>query len=139
MPSDARNVGDVGGMLSLPLFAGGLLQGRVDEADARRREALETLADTRSQVELDVRTALERLSEAAEEERASEESLTLAGRELEMAQDRYANGVGASVDLVEAQAELARARSAQVSALARYHSSRVNYAAAVGRATEFKL
>ena len=139
LPSDARSVGDVGGAVSLPLFSGGLLKGRQEEAESRSREALAYLADVRQQVELDVRTALERLSESAEEERASELSLSLAARELEMAQDRYAAGIGASVDVIEAQAELARARSAQVSALARYHSSRVNYAAAIGRASEFSL
>jgi outer membrane protein TolC len=139
VPEGSVNVGDVGGFVSLPLFTGGLLTGRIDEADSRTREARATLSDTQQQVELDVRTALERLSESAAEEAASELSLTLAQRELEMAQDRYSNGVGASVDLIEAQAELARARSAQVSALARYHSSRVNYAAAVGRAMDFKL
>ncbi len=139
VPSDARDVGDVGGAVSLPIFSGGLLKGRQDEAESRARLALANLADVRQQVELDVRTALERLSESAEEERAAELSLGLAVRELSMAQDRYAAGMGASVDVIEAQAELARARSAVVSALARYHSSRVNYAAAVGRAADFSL
>lgn len=139
VPVGSKNVGDIGGFVSLPLFTGGLLAGRVEEADSRRREALATLSDTQQQVELDVRNALENLSEAAAEEAAAEEALALAARELEMTQDRYAQGVGASADLVEAQAELARARSAQVSALARYHALRVNYAAAVGRAQEFKL
>ena len=139
MPSDSRGVGDIGGALVLPVFSGGLLKGRQDEAESRSRVALANLSDVRQQVELDVRTALERLSESAEEESASELSLSLAARELAMAQDRYANGLGASVDVIEAQAELARARSAQVSALARYHSSRVNYAAAIGRAGDFSL
>jgi outer membrane protein len=139
VPADSRPVGDVGGALVLPVFSGGLLKGRQDEAESRARAARAELADVRQQVELDVRTALERLSESSEEERASELSLSLAVRELAMAQDRYAAGVGASVDVIEAQAELARARSAQVSALARYHSSRVNYAAAIGRAGEFSL
>jgi outer membrane protein len=139
VPSDARNVGDIGGAVSLPLFSGGLLKGRQDEAESRSREALAYLADVRQQVELDVRTALERLSETAEEESASELSLSLAARELAMAQDRYGAGLGASVDVIEAQAELARARSAQVSALSRYHSARVNYAASIGRAVDFTL
>jgi outer membrane protein TolC len=139
LPMNAKNVGDIGGAISLPLFSGGLLKGREDEAESRSRLALANLADVRQQVELDVRTALERLSESAEEERASEQSLSLAARELAMAQDRYAAGLGASVDVIEAQAELARARSGQVSALARYHSSRVNFAAAVGRAGDFSL
>jgi outer membrane protein TolC len=139
VPSDTRPVGDVGGALVLPIFSGGLLKGRQGEAESRSRQALANLADVRQQVELDVRTAVERLSESAEEERASELSLGLAVRELSMAQDRYGAGVGASVDVIEAQAELARARSAQVSALARYHSARVNFAAAVGRAGEFTL
>jgi outer membrane protein TolC len=139
LPQYAQNVGAVGGMISLPLFAGGQIAGRIAEAEAQRREAVAALADAQQQVELDVRTSIERLSESAAEEAASEDALALAQRELEMAQDRYAQGVGASVDVVEAQAELARARSAQVAALARYHSSRVNYAAAIGRALEFKL
>lgn len=139
VPSDARSVGAIGGGVSLPLFSSGLEKGRVEEAQSRRREALANLADVRQQVELDVRTALERLSETAAEERAAASSLSLAERELSMAQDRYGAGVGASVDVVEAQAELARGRSAEISALARYHSSRVNYAAAVGRAADFSL
>ncbi|MFI5346559.1 MAG: TolC family protein [Elusimicrobiota bacterium] len=139
VPSDARNVGAVGGALTLPIFSGGLGKARQDEAESRGRLALANLADVRQQVELDVRVALERLSESAEEEGASELSLSLAARELSMAQDRYAAGLGASVDVIEAQAELARARSAQVSSLARYHSARVNYAAAIGRAGEFSL
>ena len=139
VPGDSRNVGDIGGGVSLPLFSGGLLKGKQEEAESRSREAKATLADVRQQVELDVRTALERLSETAAEEAAAEESLTLSARELTMAQDRYAAGIGASVDVIEAQAQLARARSAQVAALARYHSSRVNYAAAIGRAGDFSL
>lgn len=139
VPSDSKNVGDIGAGLSLPVFTGGLLKGKQDEAESRAREAKATLADVRQQVELDVRTALERLSETAAEEAAAEQSLALSARELTMAQDRYAAGIGASVDVIEAQAQLARARSAQVAALARYHSSRVNYAAAIGRAGEFSL
>lgn len=139
LPSNAMNVGDVGGFVSLPLFTGGALSGRVAEAESKRREALAQLADVRQQVELDVRTALERLSESAAEVFAAERTLTLASRELAMAQDRYQQGAGDSVELVEAQAELARARAAEVSTLSRYHSSRVNYAAAIGRAQEFKL
>jgi outer membrane protein len=139
VPDDARSVGDIGGAVSLPIFAGGLGKARQEEAESRSRLALANLADVRQQVELDVRTSLERLSESAEEERAAELSLSLAVRELSMAQDRYAAGLGASVDVIEAQAELARARNGQVSALARYHSSRVNYAAAIGRASDFSL
>ncbi len=139
VPSDAQGVGDVGARASVPLFASGSLSAQAAEAESRRREAQARLEDVRAQVELDVRLALERLSESAEEERASERSLALGEREMEMARDRFAAGVGASVDLVEAQAELARARSAQVSALARYQEARVNYAAAIGRAVDFTL
>ncbi len=138
-PSDSKNVGAVGAALSMPLFSGGMLKGRQEEAESRRREALASLADVRQQVEFDVRLSIERLSEAAEEERATELSLSLGERELTMAQDRYGAGLGTALEVVEAQAQLARARSAQVSALARYHSSRVNYASAIGRAGEFSL
>ncbi len=139
VPGDETTASALGGAVVLPVFGGGLATARQAEADSRRREASATLADVRRQVELDARTAVERLTESAEEERAAELSLSLAERELSMTQDRYGAGLGSSVDVVESQAELARARAAQVSALARYHSSRVNLAAAVGRAAEFAL
>jgi outer membrane protein TolC len=139
VPADSQGVGSAGVSASIPLFSSGRLSADVAAAKSRRREALAALEDARAEVELDVRLSLERLSESAAEERASERSLTLAEREMEMARDRFKAGVGASVDLTEAQAELARARSAQVSALARYQSARVNYAAATGRAAEFTL
>ena len=33
VPSDTRGVGDIGGALTLPVFSGGLLKGRKDEAE----------------------------------------------------------------------------------------------------------
>lgn len=139
VPGDAKNAESIGGGVRVPIFGGGLMKAKQDEAESRAREARAALADAAQQVELDVRVALERLSESAEEERAANASRELSERELAMAQDRYAAGLGSSVDLIEAQAELARARSAEVAAQARYASARVNYAAAVGRASEFSL
>ena len=56
-----------------------------------------------------------------------------------MSQDRYAEGISDNVEVVTAQAELAKARDAYVSALARQQESRINLAAATGKAQSFSL
>jgi len=124
--------------LDVPIFNGGLTRGRIQVADARQREAELQLASVRGQVEEDVRLAYAALRTTADTVRAADQAVTLAERELQMAQDRYRAGVGDSIELVTAQTTLANARLDQVTALAAYNGSRLNLAAALGRAQNFR-
>lgn len=120
----------VGVNLSVPLFDGGRLaaEARAAERDAERLEA-ET-ASQRSQVAravteayLDVRHAQEQRAGVAVQFESARES-------AHAAEARYANGVGSLLELLTAQAALARAQQAQSQAdsdwLAAF--SRLNYA-----------
>jgi len=124
--------------LNVPIFNGGLTQGRVTAAASRERQTELTLADVRGQVEEDVRLALTTLRTAAVQVRAAEETVTLAERELEMSRDRFRAGVADNLEVISAQASLANARAAQVQALAAYNAARLNLAAALGRAETFR-
>ncbi len=124
--------------LNVPIFNGGLTQGRVTEAASRERQTELTLADVRGQVEEDVRLALTTLRTAAVQVRAAEESVTLAQRELEMSRDRFRAGVADNLEVITAQVSLANARVAQVTALAQHNAARLNLAAALGRAETFR-
>ena len=124
--------------LNVPIFNGGLTQGRVTAAASRERQTELELANVRGQVEEDVRLALTTLRTAAVQVRAAEESVTLAQRELEMARDRFRAGVGDNLEVITAQTSLANARVAQVTALAQHNAARLNLAAALGRAETFK-
>ena len=124
--------------LNVPIFNGGLTQGRLTAAASRQRQTELELSNIRGQVEEDVRLALTTLRTAAVQVRAADESVTLAQRELEMARDRFRAGVGDNLEVVTAQTSLANARDAQVTALAQHNAARLNLAAALGRAEAFR-
>lgn len=124
--------------LNIPIFNGGLTRGRVTVATSRQRQAELELGNVRGQVEQDVRLALATIRTAAAQVRAADESVRLAERELEMARDRFRSGVGDNLEVTNAQASLANARDAQVTALAGYNAARLNLAAATGRAESFR-
>jgi outer membrane protein TolC len=124
--------------LNVPIFNGGLTQGRVKAATSRQKQTELELANIRGQVEEDVRLSLTTLRTAAVQVRAADESVTLAQRELEMARDRFRAGVGDNLEVITAQTSLANARIAQVTALAQHNAARLNLAAALGRAETFK-
>jgi outer membrane protein len=124
--------------LDVPIFNGGLTRGRIQVATAREREAQLQLESARGQVAEDVRLAYAALRTTADTVRAADLAVTLAERELQMAQDRYRAGVGDSIELVTAQTTLANTRLDQVSALAAYNGARLNLAAALGRAQNFR-
>lgn len=124
--------------VNVPIFNGGLTEGRVAVASSRARQAELELGNVRGQVEQDVRLALSGMRTAAAQVRAADESVRLANRELEMARDRFSAGVGDNLEVVTAQTSLANAREAQVTALAVYNAARLNLAAAQGRAETFR-
>jgi outer membrane protein TolC len=124
--------------LNVPVFNGGLTRGRVAVAASRARQAELELGNVRGQVEEDVRLSLSALRTASAQVRAADESVRLAERELEMARDRFRAGVADNLEVITAQASLANARDAQTQALAVYNAARLNLAASIGRAEQFR-
>ena len=124
--------------LNVPIFNGGLTQGRLSVASSRAREAELQLGSVRGQVEQDVRLAISTLRTSVERVRAADEAVTLAERELQMSQDRFRAGVADNLEVINAQTSLANARASQVQALAVYNAARLNLAAALGRAETFR-
>jgi outer membrane protein TolC len=123
--------------LNVPIFNGGLTRGREAVAASRQRQSELELANVKVEVEQDVRLALATLKTAAAQVRASDESVRLAERELEMARDRFRAGVGDNLEVTTAQTSLAEARESQVTALAAYNAARLNLAASIGQAETF--
>jgi outer membrane protein len=124
--------------LNVPIFNGGLTQGRIAVAASRERQSELELSSTRGQVEEDVRLAFSALRTTAEAVRAADKSVELAQRELEMARDRFRAGVADNLEVISAQTALADTRAAQVTTLTQYNAARLNLAAALGRAQLFR-
>ncbi|MHB8353548.1 MAG: TolC family protein, partial [Burkholderiales bacterium] len=122
-----------GVQMTMPLMEGGAITAREDAAASRMRQAELQLRDTLQQVEEDVRLAVIAIETSADQIATAEISLTLAERLLEQASDRFKNGVADNLEVVDAQATLASARSARIDALAAHQMAFINYELAIGR------
>lgn len=125
--------------MDIPIFNGGLTEGRIVEAKSRKREAELTERDTRLQVEEDVRLALQTLQTTTDEAQSAFESLQLAERELGLARDRFAAGLSDNIEVIQAETALENARNAKVAAFADYNRARVNLASSLGQAQNFEF
>jgi outer membrane protein len=129
----------VGIRLDLPVFDGGRIRSEVQITASRLRQAEMRLNDLRAGVEKEVRQALDNLATRREQVQAAQKALALAQRELELAQDRFRNGVGDNIEVVNAQTALEEARQGVVVSLTLFNVARLNLAAAMGHVEDFRL
>ena len=102
------------------------------QLDSRLSEVQARLADQRRGIEQEVRGALLNLDSAADQVQVAEDGLGLAQRELEMASDRFRNGMADNIEVVNAQDALARAQQNRIMALTSYADSKIALARALG-------
>ncbi len=125
--------------VEVPLFDGGRTRAEIQAASSQERQAEMQWQDMRASVEKDVRQALESLATRREQVQAAQKAVSLAERELEMAQDRFKSGVADNIEVVNAQTALESARHVLVASLAQFNVARLNLASALGHAEEFRL
>jgi outer membrane protein len=118
---DVQNSWNAGIMLTLPLFQGGLTKGRVAEARANVL-ALEAQRDImRQSILFEVNQAFADLENAAARADVMEKTLKKARENLEIAQGRYKAGVGAYIEITDAQLSSVNAETDHIKALYDYH------------------
>jgi outer membrane protein TolC len=127
VPTDAMGV-----QLQLPLFDSGRRSAHRQLSESQLKQAEIRAKDLRDQIELDVRVAVDNLASNQEQLRAAEEALRLAQEETDLARLRFEAQVTTQIDVVNAQAELAEARSRQVNALFALKSAEIEYQRATG-------
>lgn len=106
----------VGVSLEIPIFEGGALEARRAQAASRLRQEEVRLADLTAEVELEVRTAIEKLELAGKSLEVALESIRLAEEELERARRRYRAGVTTSLEVTDAQTRFEEAQSLEIEA-----------------------
>lgn len=121
-----------GFQVQLPLFDGGRRDAHRKTAESQLRAAEIRAKDVRDEIELDVRVSSDNLASAREQLRAAEEALKLSQDELDLSRVRFEAQVTTQIDVVNAQAQLAEARSRQVNALYALKSAELEYRRAVG-------
>jgi TolC family type I secretion outer membrane protein len=111
----------VGANVSWALFDGMLTHGKVTQARAQLQEANLDYADTRRQVELEVRQAYSDYLQTLELIEAQRKTVEEAEESLRLAEARFRAGTGTQLDVLSAQTALTDARSNEIQALYDYN------------------
>ena len=109
--------------LTFPLFDDILTYSQVGEAQANLRGLHAQEDNLRQQIALEVRQSFLTLRQAEESIRVSEQTLVQARENLDLAEGRYAAGVGNIIELTDAQVSLTSAEANTIQALATYKTA----------------
>ncbi len=135
-PSNATQIYDVRGTLSIPIFTGGSVHGDVQQADAKLEQSRERLENLRAQIESDVRTALLNLQSSSDRVNVARSNIDLAEQTLVQSTDRFSAGVTDSVEVVQSQESVAAAHEQYISSLYNYNLAKISLIRALGIAEE---
>jgi outer membrane protein TolC len=133
-PTSAHGVFAVTGSVNVPIWQGGRVKGDVLQAQAALQQRQAELADDRVAVEQEVRNTLIELSTAAGQVRLAENNRSYAAETLAEARDRFSAGVATTVEVVQAQEQVAGAESDYISSLFSFDLAKLALARATGDA-----
>ncbi len=133
-PTQTHGVFTVTGEVSVPIWQGGRIKGEIQQAEAAVHQRQAELADQRGRVEQEVRTALIELETAAGQVQLAESNRGYAAETLHEAHDRFNLGVATTVEVVQAQEQVAAAESDYVSSVLSFDLARLNLSRATGKA-----
>jgi outer membrane protein TolC/ABC-type transporter Mla MlaB component len=119
--------------MGVPLFTSGRIHAEIVRADLELKKIAQDREDLRSQIALEVKTAIANLESARHEVDVANLGVTLAQEEVSQARDRFQAGVANNIEVISAQDALARANDNQIAALYRYSQARADLARAIGQ------
>ncbi len=122
--------------LKIPIFQGGKVRGDELQADAALAQRQAQLADQRSRIEFEIRSAFLDVKAAADQVEVAKSSVDVAQQALAQAQDRFAAGVTSNIEVVQAQEALAAANENYIAALFAHNLAKLSLARALGVAEE---
>ncbi len=123
---------NIGATFSLPLFSGFLTKYQVEEAKANLNVLSANEELLRQTVFLDVQQAYLNLKQAEDSIPTAELGVKQAGENLEIANGRYAAGVGNPIEVTDAEVSLLNAKLSYIQALYDYKVARASLEKAMG-------
>ena len=128
----AHSTYTLGASLRLNVFDAGRTKARRIETLSAMRQREAELADFRSRVEYDVRTAFLDVRAADQQLQAAQTNVRLANDELQQARDRFAAGVASNLEVTQAQESVAAASDTYISALYAHNLAKASLARSMG-------
>jgi outer membrane protein TolC len=102
-PSDSLMTYSVSGAVTVPIFQGGRIKGRLLEADADLRNRRAEADDLKGSIYYEVRAAMLDLEATSQQLTVAGKARDLAAQQLVQARDRFAAGVASNIEVVQAQ------------------------------------
>lgn len=133
-PTSAHGVFAVTAGVNVPIWQGGRIKGDIQQAEATLHQRQAELADERGRVEQEVRTALIELETALGQVKVADSNRGYARETLRESTDRFNLGVANTVEVVQAQEQVAAAESDYIASLFSLNLARITLARAVGEA-----
>ena len=124
------------GALSVPIFEGGRVQGRLAQADSELRTRRAQAEDAKAEIYYDVRTAFLDLKATEEALQTATRARELAGLQLTQSRDRFAAGVTSNIEVVQSQEVVAQASEQYIAALYGFNVAKAMLARSLGTAEE---
>jgi outer membrane protein TolC len=121
-----------GGTSAVPLYTGGRLDGKIDQAEARKSEAQATARQIANDVLLQVTRAYFTAETAEQQIHVAEERLSHAREALALANERYKFSLGSILDVMTATALFTSAEVGLAEARYEYEAGQVALTYAVG-------
>ena len=131
-PASTHGIFTVTGSVSVPIWTGGRVKADIAQAEAALNQRKAELADQQGQVEQEVRTALIEEETAIGQVQLAEQNRGYANETLRESRDRFRLGVATTVEVVQAQEQVASAESEYVSSLYSFEMARLALARAIG-------
>lgn len=118
--------------VSLPIYEGGESAGIAAVAEAEAARAMAEAAEAELAVAAAVRVQRRALVRGREDIAAARKNVGRAERALAIAEERYADGIGLQLEVLEAEAELTRVRAELLQAIHAYRLAAVELRRALG-------
>jgi outer membrane protein len=123
---------NVGALLNIPVFSGFLVKNQVAEAKANLDVVKSNEELLKQQVRLEVEQAYSNMTEAAERIVTAQLTIRQAEDNLELANGRYATGVGNPIEVTDALVAVSAAKISYISALTDYKTAQASLEKAMG-------
>jgi outer membrane protein TolC len=135
-PGNSHETFTVAANMRVPIFQGGLVRGKVMEADARLKKRQAELDDLRSRIDYEVRTGFMDMKSTGDQVQVATSAVALAREQEKQSQDRFAAGVTNSLEVVQTQEALATADENYISSLFSFNVAKASLARAMGVAED---
>ena len=131
-PASTHGVFAATASVNVPIWEGGRTRGDIQQAEITLRQRRPELADSRGQVEQQVRNSLIELETANGQVQLAASNRTYAAETLAEARDRFGAGVATTLEVVQAQEQVAGAESDYISSLFSLNLAKLTLARATG-------